>query len=620
MSQPTEFEGNVRVKTSVAPSVYGDGSLQVDSNLLVKGSQSSHQVTNFLTSDNIIGINEIPPGSGRDTGFLSSRYITDITSGTSTESGTAQGGTLNTITLDATADPTVGFYNKWVINITSGPGVGQNNVIIGYSGGTQIATIQTPWGVTPTNASTYDLFNNPRVGVIWDESQAEMGVVQTVQDHTSITVDVSKYCDLHVNKIIQAFAEECIYYVGMHGDDTNTGFHIMEAKKTFGGALSAALAEVPDAANQVAIVCFDGCEYTENISIPSWVHVRAHSAHLMGTITIVDNASAYFRAQTAAIGTAVTSSGHTTVTVEELTLLGSANGVANTGVSSEIKFKSDTITSGSGVVISDTSSGKIQIDVGHIVMSNGLGVAVNGGNIDGEIKQISGLGTAIVCNNTINLTSNSITTPTAFNIGGSGVLNLYTNFISGTQNMVAGAVSNVLPSGLLSNKGDLYTREISGTENKIVRFGVGPDNYVLTADSSLTTGLKWSSVGGGGPGALSLSYTLIEFQAIPFAFPGAIGGSWETFSYFPWLNSRYSGLTNGTVVLRVIIANRGMNLRVVDTTNNVVLGAISIVTTMSTSFPIINPTTDATVSFQMQKTASGGTNPTILGCVLEYKL
>lgn len=619
MSQPTDFEGNVRIKSSIAPLVFGDGSLQVDSNLLVSGSESSHQVTNFFTSDNIIGINEVPPNSGRDTGFLSSRYITDITSSIPTESGTAQAGTVNTITLDPLADPTLGFYNKWVINITGGPGIGQTNVITAYSGPTQIATVQTPWGVTPTNMSTYDLFNNPRVGVIWDESQQEMGVVQTVQDHTSITVDVSKYCDLHVNKIIQAFAEECIYYVGMHGDDANTGFHIMEAKKTFGAALAAALAEVPDSANQVAVVCFDGCEYTENISIPSWVHVRAHSAHLYGTITIVDNASAHFRAQTASVGTAISTSGHTTVNVEEITLLGTTNGIVNSGIGSECKFKADTITAVSGVVISDTSTaGKIQADIGHIVMSNALGVAVNGGYIDGEIKQISGLGTSIVCNNTINLTSNSMTTPTAFNIGGSGILNLYIGFISGAQNMVAGAVSNVLPAGLLSNKGDLYTREITATDNKIVRFGVGPDNYVLTADSTLSTGLKWAA--GMAAGALSLSYTLIEFQAIPFAFPGAVSGDWETFSYFPWLNTRYSGLTNGTVVLRVIIVNRGMNLRVIDTTNNVILGSLSIVSTMSTSFPIINPTTDATVAFQMQKTASGGTGPNILGCVLEYKL
>jgi len=619
MSQPTHIEGNVRIKTSVTPLVFGDGSLQVDSNLLVQGSQSNHQVTNFWTEDNIIGINEVPPGSGRDTGFLSSRFITDIISGIASQTGTAQGGALNTITLDPLADMTLGFYDKWVINITGGPGVGESNVITAYSGPTQIATVQTPWTVTPTNMSTYNLFNNPRIGVVWDESQHEMGIIQTVQDHTSITVDVSQYCDLHVNKIIQALAEECIYYVGMHGNDTNTGFHIMEAKKTFSAALASALAEVPDAVNQVAIVCFDGCEYTENISIPSWVHVRAHSAHLLGTITIIDNASAHFRAQTTSVGTAITTSGHTTVNVEELTLLGAANGVDNSGAGSECKFKSDTITSVSGVVISDTSvGGKIQVDIGHIVMS-AAGVAVNGGYIDGVIKQISGLGTSIVCNNTINLTSNSMTTPTAFNIGGSGILNLYIGFISGTQNMVFGAISNVLPAGLLSNKGDLYTREITASDNKIVRFGVGMDGHVLTADSSLSTGLKWAP-GGGGAGALTLSYTLIEFQAIPFAFPGAVGGDWTTFSYFPWLNSRYSGLMGGTVILRAIIVNRGLNLRVIDTTNNVVLGSLSIVSTMSTSFSIINPTTDATVAFQMQKTSVGGTNPTILGCVLEYKL
>ncbi len=74
--------------------------------------------------------------------------------------GTAQAGAASTITLAAGASATADIYTGMVIAITSGTGSGQSNVIIAYNGGTKVATVAAPWGVTPNNTSVYSIGAN----------------------------------------------------------------------------------------------------------------------------------------------------------------------------------------------------------------------------------------------------------------------------------------------------------------------------------------------------------------------------------------------------------------------------------------------------------------------------
>jgi hypothetical protein len=496
MSQPTIYEGDVHIKSSAAPSIFGAGSLEVDNNLLVSGTESSHQVDNFYTSANIIGVNE-PPLVGRDLGLLATRHPTDIVAGDPTESDTSTAASVNTITLAAGANATNGYYNNWLITITSGLGIGVTNAIISYDGSTKIATVTTNW-TTPPTASGYDLFGNRRVGLIWSESNQEMQMLGTTNLHTSLIVPtVNELLDLSVGKIIQGLAEECIYYVGGHGVDTNTGFHIIEAMKTFGAAITAASAETPSAVNQIVIVCFDSCIYTENLTIPSWVHIRAQSAELAGTIVVADQSSVHFGSQTVSAGTiGVISSGTVSVTIDKMTMDGHGDGVRNTGAGSRLTFYSDIVSIDAGIAVTNDSTGSITVTIGSInTLISSIAISeIAGGSINGTVGQILGTGIAFNVIGVVNINASNVNTTLAYNISATGVLNLYTGNLTGTQVISLGGVANVLPAGLLTTKGDLYTR----SDDRIVRLASGINGSVLTSDAGETEGLKWAVPAGAG--------------------------------------------------------------------------------------------------------------------------
>jgi hypothetical protein len=396
-----------------------------------------------------------------------------------------------------------------------------------------VGTVDTNW-TTPPTASDYDLFGSRQVGLIWSESNQKMQLLGTTLPHTSLVVpNANQILDLEVGKIVQELAEECIYYVGTHGDDTNTGFHIIEAKLTFGGALAAAIAETPSVSNQITIICFDNCSYTENNTIPSWIHVHAQSASLIGTISIADQSSVHFASQTVSAGNiGITSSGTSIVTINKMNLSGNADGVLNTGTN--LTFRSDIISVDSGVAFTNNSAGSSNVDIKTInTLATSVAISELAGTINGTIGQILGAGLAFNVIGTINVNASNINTPLAYNIAATGVLNLYTGSINGTQVIALGGIANVLPAGLLTTKGDLYTREIVGTDNKIVRFPSSVDGTILYSDSTQSTGLRWGVAPAGGSSEKNI--TISSMQIIAYSLnPLPIG-------YFDWVNHKYTG-------------------------------------------------------------------------------
>lgn len=96
----------------------------------------------------------------------------------SIRSGTAQGGTSTTITLDASASATDDIYNGCAILITGGTGFGQNaNIITDYVGSTKVATVRDTWVTTPNATSTFAIEPAQETAAdiateVWDRQQS----------------------------------------------------------------------------------------------------------------------------------------------------------------------------------------------------------------------------------------------------------------------------------------------------------------------------------------------------------------------------------------------------------------------------------------------------------------
>jgi hypothetical protein len=78
--------------------------------------------------------------------------------------GLAQGGSTNTVILNALASSIDGVYNYQTVFLRSGAGEDQTALIIDYDGTTKIATIEGSWGATPDSTTGYVIlpsFNNP---------------------------------------------------------------------------------------------------------------------------------------------------------------------------------------------------------------------------------------------------------------------------------------------------------------------------------------------------------------------------------------------------------------------------------------------------------------------------
>lgn len=148
-----------------------------------------------------------------------------------------------------------------------------------------------------------------------------------------------------------------------------------------------------------------------------------------------------------------------------------------------------------------------------------------------------------------------------------------------------------------------------------------------TSNAQIELQIRKSAIGGVNPqlfGA-SFEYTIIVglipqkamYSLAPTLIP-ASAAAYAPIGYFPWLNSLYETYTNGLIVYRTQITDRSLDIRLQDTTNAITLGSATAVTTGSYSFPVINPTTDATVELQVQWSGVGATNPNMLGVNLEY--
>ena len=73
------------------------------------------------------------------------------------ESGTAQTGTTNTITLSASSDSLPNYYNEMQVTIVDGAGAGQTKTITSYNSTTKLATVDSDWSPVVDYTSVYEI-------------------------------------------------------------------------------------------------------------------------------------------------------------------------------------------------------------------------------------------------------------------------------------------------------------------------------------------------------------------------------------------------------------------------------------------------------------------------------
>lgn len=127
--------------------------------------------------------------------------------------------------------------------------------------------------------------------------------------------------------------------------------------------------------------------------------------------------------------------------------------------------------------------------------------------------------------------------------------------------------------GVTTQKGDIICND--GIKN--ARLAVGTDNYVLTADSSTLTGLKWAQVSGNSGN--NIAYTQLNLTTLPISTNSTTPVSFTQFETTPEVGNyvilynliyTMSRITNRSVTFGVykdntIVANSSINIQAFDT-------------------------------------------------------
>ena len=110
----------------------------------------------------------------------------------------------------------------------------------------------------------------------------------------------------------------------------------------------------------------------------------------------------------------------------------------------------------------------------------------------------------------------------------------------------------------------------------------------------------------------NISYALVSLEVI------ANSATFTDIAYFPWLNSRFSGYSSGTVVFEATIVDYEAEVRLFDTAGAAALGTGATVGSGFYSFAVSNPGGNSRLRIQVRRTGVGSTNPRIFGVLLEY--
>lgn len=168
--------------------------VHIGGNLTVYGTQTQIISQTVNVYDNLIVVNSSPI-TNRDAGILFQRYQIENDSGlgsivnddTPILSSTIASSTSTTAVLNGAVSSDDEYLN-YFIKITSGPGINQVRKITDYIGSSKTITVNTPWTIQPTTATTFSLYNKVYASQYYKADSNTFTLAYTTNDQDFISI------------------------------------------------------------------------------------------------------------------------------------------------------------------------------------------------------------------------------------------------------------------------------------------------------------------------------------------------------------------------------------------------------------------------------------------------
>jgi len=296
-------------------------------------------------------------------------------------------------------------------------------------------------------------------GTIWEKIPSE-DIVQSVNGQIGIvtldTDDVTEGTNLYyplADKTKLAgldLPHDHVYFVGKHGNDSNSGLSPDKAFLTFGAAITEASTQTPTSTNRFVLYCNDAGVYSEDVVTSDWIDIKAQSAVLDGVLTPGNNTSTRICTVDKIIKSTVSGSAY--VDCCFVNTPDGETGVLNSGSASVLTiFARKVKTPLNGIGIRNTGTGHMHLLVNHsgIVGNSGIAIQCDVGEVTGTVDLITEDGTPTtttgikVTGGSVNLTTSTITADTAWDISNGATLRLSTQSVIGTRTVENGGIAEI---------------------------------------------------------------------------------------------------------------------------------------------------------------------------------
>ena len=303
-----------------------------------------------------------------------------------------------------------------------------------------------------------DDVGNDEVDIDVAEANFSSADIKTVYEANA---DTNAFTDAEQTKLIALGIDQTrVFYVGLYGNDSNTGKTQDQAKLTFAGAITAiGLETAPSTTVRYLIACLDAGEYTESFTLPAWVSIWAPEAQIIGNLVQSDDTTLVVGELSAASGIVISrggisATGTARLIAHKLTATGTQIGILNDGTSAVyiVDVRQVFVENGFGIGDISTSAGHVHVSIGDIYITGtattGTAVARTGtGSIVGRVDHILelgagvGIGINVITLGTINLDIGILDITTTYAVGASAELVLRVGQLTGTPGAVSGTLT-----------------------------------------------------------------------------------------------------------------------------------------------------------------------------------